>query len=57
MSELKAASETGPVMTLICDGGERYANTCYDDTWLAGEQLDVEPARKRLQRLADTGHD
>jgi cysteine synthase A len=34
MSEMKAKGETGAVVTLICDGGERYLDTYYDDVWL-----------------------
>ena len=56
MAEMRAAGEKGPVVTLICDGGERYANTYYNDAWLAAEQLDVASAQRRLQRLADTGN-
>jgi cysteine synthase A len=55
MAEMKAAGETGPVVTLICDGGERYAGTYYDDAWIATEQLDVAPALAKLKRMADTG--
>lgn len=55
MSEMKAAGETAPVVTLICDGGERYAGTYYNDDWLASEQLGVATARTRLARLANTG--
>ena len=55
MSEMRAAGETGPVVTLICDGGERYAGTCYNDAWLAAEDMDIAPALARLQRIADTG--
>ncbi|TAN03841.1 MAG: PLP-dependent cysteine synthase family protein [Rhodanobacteraceae bacterium] len=55
MSEMKAAGETGPVVTLICDGGERYAGTYYNDEWLAAEHLDVDPALARLQHIANTG--
>ncbi len=55
MAEMKAAGETGPVVTLICDGGERYAGTYYDDAWLAAEKLDVAGAQKRLQRRVQTG--
>jgi cysteine synthase A len=55
MSEMRAAGETGPVVTLICDGGERYAGTYYNDAWLAAEDLDLAPALARLQRIADTG--
>ncbi|HEX7348059.1 MAG TPA: PLP-dependent cysteine synthase family protein [Rhodanobacteraceae bacterium] len=56
MADMKAAGDKGPVVTLICDGGERYANTYYNDAWLAAEQLDVAPAQARLRRLVNTGH-
>jgi cysteine synthase A len=55
MAEMKAGGETGPVVTMICDGGERYAGTYYNDAWLAAENLDIAPALTRLKRLADTG--
>jgi len=55
MSEMRAAGETSPVVTLICDGGERYAGTYYNDAWLAAENLDIAPSLARLQRIADTG--
>ncbi|MGH8151506.1 MAG: PLP-dependent cysteine synthase family protein [Rhodanobacteraceae bacterium] len=55
MTEMKAAGETGPVVTLICDGGERYSGSYYNDAWLAAEHLDIAPALARLQRRVDTG--
>jgi len=55
MAEMKAVGETGPVVTLICDSGERYAGTYYNDAWLAAENLDIAPALARLKRLANTG--
>jgi cysteine synthase A len=55
MAEMKAAGETGPVVTLICDGGERYGGTYYSDEWLAAEHLDIAPALARLRRTASTG--
>jgi len=55
MSEMRAAGETGPVVTLICDSGERYAGTYYNEAWLVAENLDIAPALARLKRIADTG--
>ncbi len=55
MADLKAAGETGPIVTLICDAGDRYTNTYYNDDWLAAEHLDVAGAHSRLQRLINTG--
>ena len=39
IEEMAAASESGSVVTLLCDGGERYAATYYDDAWLAAKGL------------------
>jgi cysteine synthase A len=55
MVEMQAAGETGPVVTLICDGGDRYASSYYDDQWLANEHIDITAARERLQRIVDSG--
>ncbi len=52
---MRARGETGSVVTLICDGGERYLHTYYDDDWLAGQGLDVAPFLATLERFADTG--
>lgn len=32
--EMRTKGETGSIVTLLCDGGERYATTYYDDAWL-----------------------
>jgi cysteine synthase len=45
----------GSVVTLLCDGGERYAHTYYDDGWLAAQGIDVAPYRSTLEKFADTG--
>ncbi|MFI0843086.1 PLP-dependent cysteine synthase family protein [Mesorhizobium sp. IMUNJ 23232] len=42
-SRMAAAGESGSIVTLICDSGERYANTYYSDDWLAERQLDPAP--------------
>jgi cysteine synthase len=45
----------GSVVTLLCDGGERYAHTYYDDGWLAAQGIDVAPFTSTLEKFADTG--
>ncbi|WP_084583320.1 PLP-dependent cysteine synthase family protein [Sphingomonas azotifigens] len=35
IGEMAARGETGSVVTILCDGGERYGCTYYDDGWLA----------------------
>jgi cysteine synthase A len=55
VSEMRAAGETGSVVTLLCDGGERYAHTYYDDAWLAAQQIDIAPYLSTLEKFADSG--
>ncbi len=42
-ARMHAAGEQGSIVTLICDSGERYANTYYSDAWLAANGLDPSP--------------
>jgi cysteine synthase A len=35
--QMKAAGESGSIVAILCDGGERYATTYYDQAWLAGQ--------------------
>ena len=55
VASMRAAGEAGSVVTLICDGGERYASTYYDDAWLAGQGLDLTAYEEVLERFHDTG--
>ena len=54
IAEMLAAGATGSVVTLICDGGERYAGTYYSDAWVADQGLDLAPYAEGLATfLAD----
>ena len=55
MDELRRQGETGSVVALIGDGGERYLGTCYDDAWLAAAGIDIAPWRVVLARFSATG--
>lgn len=39
IAEMVAAGTGGSVVTLICDSGDRYADTYYNDDWLASQDL------------------
>jgi cysteine synthase len=43
IAEMRATGRHGSVVTLICDGGERYAHTYYSDVWLEEQGLDLTP--------------
>jgi cysteine synthase len=55
VAEMLAAGRTGSVVTLLCDGGERYAHTYYSDEWVAGQSLELAPHAATLRRFAATG--
>ncbi|HJB64153.1 MAG TPA: PLP-dependent cysteine synthase family protein [Candidatus Microbacterium pullistercoris] len=55
IAEMRARGERGSVVTLICDGGERYANTYYDDEWIRRQGFDLAPYRTRMETFLDTG--
>ena len=55
MAEMKQRDEQGSIVTMICDGGERYANTYYNADWLAANALQPEPYREQLSRFLATG--
>ena len=46
--EMAAAGEQGSIVTLLCDGGDRYGCTYYDDAWLAERGLHWQPAATRV---------
>ncbi len=49
MKEMREAGEQGSVVTLICDGGERYRGTYGDPDWLRTRGLDIEPHLGKLR--------
>ncbi|MPQ97353.1 pyridoxal-phosphate dependent enzyme [Modestobacter sp. I12A-02628] len=55
VAEMLAAGRTGSVVTLLCDGGERYANTYYDDGWVAAQGLDLGPPTATVEHFLATG--
>ncbi|SHE48036.1 cysteine synthase A [Streptoalloteichus hindustanus] len=55
VAEMRGAGRTGSVVTLLCDGGERYANTYYDDAWVRGEGIDLAPSLDTLGHFHRTG--
>lgn len=46
---MRADGERGSIVTLLCDRGDRYAETCYDDGWVAAQRLDLAPWLEWLQ--------
>ena len=54
---MRAAGETGSIVTLLCDRGVRYRETLYDAGWLAGRGIDPAPWTQRLSAWMARGAD
>src|SRR4051812_49101119 len=55
IADMAAAGEEGSIVSLICDSGERYSQTFYDDEWLAQHNIDLRRWRRQLQAFVETG--
>ena len=51
IGEMNLANKAGSVVTLLCDGGERYAHTYYNDAWLSECGIDWQPAFERAMKF------
>ncbi len=49
-AEMRAAGETGSVLSLLCDAGERYLPTYHDAAWVEREFGDCAPAQHELHQ-------
>ena len=55
VAEMLAAGESGSVVTLLCDGGDRYAGTYFDDAWVREQGLDLAAPTSAIERFLATG--
>jgi cysteine synthase A len=49
------AGESGSVVAILCDGGERYATSYYDEAWLAAQGYDLAPLTAAVAACAEQG--
>lgn len=49
--EMDADGSKGSIVTLLCDGGDRYACTYYDDEWLSERGIDWQRAARSIDEL------
>ncbi|SCK05055.1 PLP-dependent cysteine synthase family protein [Vogesella sp. LIG4] len=55
MDEMLRRGESGSIVTLICDDGNRYLNSYYDAGWLAAGGYDIQPWLQRYRQFFDHG--
>ncbi len=52
---MRDAGQTGSIVTLLCDGGERYRHTYFDADWMATQGLACGAQRLAVDVLIDRG--
>jgi len=55
-TRMAAAGQSGSIVTILCDGGERYASTYYNAPWLAAQGLGDPQAEARMAEFLASGH-
>jgi len=50
-----AAGESGSVVAILCDGGERYATSYYDPAWLKAQGFELQPLIEAVAACAERG--
>ncbi|HET7063237.1 MAG TPA: PLP-dependent cysteine synthase family protein [Rudaea sp.] len=54
-AHMHASGRRGSIVTLLCDRGERYADTVFDRGWLAQHGLHIDPWLDALRVAKDSG--
>jgi len=54
-SEMIAEKRSGSIAGILCDSGERYLNTYYDDAWLKENNFDIIEATAQIKQYLKTG--
>jgi len=52
---MRARGERGSIVSLLCDRGERYAETLFDRAWLHAHGIDSAPWEARLRAVLREG--
>jgi cysteine synthase A len=55
IARMRAAGESGSVVTILSDDGSRYRSTYADDAWVSAQGLDLAPYTACLDGFLATG--
>lgn len=51
----ESGGESGSIVAILCDGGERYADTYYDQAWLKAQGYELEGLIAAVAASAERG--
>lgn len=55
IAELSQRNEPASVVSIICDGGERYLDTYHRDSWLEENGFNIDPCVQQLESFYQSG--
>ncbi len=55
MAEMQQRGEKGAVVTMICDAGDRYLDTYFDDAWVRSQGLDLDAPTRLIEAFIARG--
>lgn len=55
IAKMAANQQQGSVVSLICDTGQRYADSYYNEDWLAEKKLNIKPYLQQLDTFTQLG--
>ena len=53
--QMVARRESGSVVAILCDSGERYETTYYNPLWLISQGFDLDPLIEAVRQCAEHG--
>jgi cysteine synthase A len=54
-ASMRARGQRGSIVSLLCDRGERYAQTLFDPSWLVAHHIDIAPWIAILRAMVQGG--
>ncbi|HSY27528.1 MAG TPA: PLP-dependent cysteine synthase family protein [Burkholderiaceae bacterium] len=51
-AEMRAKGENGSIVAILCDGGERYLHSYYNDAWLAANGFEIGTQMKEIRAFS-----
>ena len=55
IAEMQADGVAGSVVSILCDSGDRYRSSYFDDAWLDAQGLDIADDERRIRAFLDHG--
>ncbi len=55
MAEMHRSNQVGSIVTMICDPGDRYLETYYNDSWLEEKGYEIAPYYNQMKKFYASG--